>query len=299
MEELQKKLSKLQKDHERAKQTIEQLKLQHTELTKQMTAQMEKTKLKVSEDEGEEETQTSKLPYITKPPKMNKGDSFINYCDRFKSYCEMTGFRRNLDLLFLQNVDSDTYTTLKYAAQNLTEVQKRDADEVCKQFTDAMFSEETISLKCKLLNLRQKATETVTEFCNRIEELAGIAYDSPDAAQEACLIALLTGVSDSKIRRKLNEDLTITDYSQAVRFAKRLEQVANMLEGEPSRVMKVREEPIITYSDLETASETESSEYLDTDTDTDSDYSYSQYRDYRSRSREQDQRDRVPRSSRD
>ena len=297
MEELKKELAKAKKEIEKAKIESEKYKQQIEALTKQV----ESTKLQVSEEEGEDQT---KFSYHTKPPKMLKGCSFINYCDKFKAYCKMTGFKTNLDLLFLQNIDSDTYTELKLPAKSLSSFQKKDAEEICRVFTEAIYGEESISLRNELLNLKQKATETISEFCNRIQEAASMAYSSPDQAQEACLLTLLRGVSDDSIKQKLNE-ATITEYSQAIRLAKKLESVTAMLQKEPSTILKNSAET--RFADSSNPHQEQSRWRSDTPyrsqnrnyNSSDSRERDSYYYRSSSRSREPDQRNRVPRSSRD
>ena len=87
------------------------------------------------------------MAFLTKPPKMNTGDNFSNYCERFKAYVEMTGLTTNIDLLFLQNVDNTTFTTLKASARELTNRQKSDVNLLCKAFSEAMYGEESFTLR--------------------------------------------------------------------------------------------------------------------------------------------------------
>ena len=149
----------------------------------------------------------------------------------------MTGLKQNLDLLFLQNVDSSTYSDLKSAAATVTTAQKRNVDWLCKHFITAMYGEETISFKNSLLNMKQKTGETISSYCNRLQETSSMAYSEHEQAEEACLLALLRGISDSTMRQKLNES-TVTTYREAVRLAKRLESVSNMFEKEPISILK-------------------------------------------------------------
>ena len=184
----------------------------------------------------------SNLSFITKPPRMTKNDSFTDYCDKFKTYVRMTGLTENLDLLFLQNVqDKETYPTLKTAAPSLTRQQKQNVDLLCKHFLSAMYGEQSVTLKNNMLNMKQKSGETVTAFCNRIQEAGSLAYTETEAADEACLLTLLRGLTSRNIRQKLNE-ATIATFSEAKRLAKRMESVAQMFEQEPTSILKTRSE---------------------------------------------------------
>lgn len=183
--------------------------------------------------------QGNRMSYITKPPRMGKGDSFANYCERFKAYVQMTDLRDNLDLLFMQNVDSNTYTSLKATAAALTPDQKTDADVMCRQFLGALYGDEKVSLRNDLLNMKQKPGESVAEFGNRIQEASSMAYTSPEQAREASLLALLRGISKNSLRQKMNE-ATVTSFPEAIRLAKKLESVTAMFEAAP--ILKTTEE---------------------------------------------------------
>ena len=255
-----------QEEANQMRQEMEQLREQLRILELKRTEEKEKR--------TEEPVPSASSTNSIKPPKMEKEDDLLNYCDRFKAYIKMTGSQPNMDLLFLQNVSSATYRTLKTVAASFTEEQKQDVDFICKQFLSTMYGDEIIYLKSSLLETKQKSGETIAEYCKRLQELASIAYSCPEQGQEACLLALFRGISNSRVKQKLNESL-VTSFPEAVRLAKRLEQVNIMFGDKPStsRVMKV------TYSDIETET--------DTDTDTDSDYSYDSrnqskcYRNYR------------------
>ena len=170
------------------------------------------------------------MAFLTKPPKINAGDNFSNYCERFKAYVEMTGLTTNIDLLFLQNVDNTTFTTLKASARELTNRQKSDVNLLCKAFSEAMYGEESFTLRNQLLNMSQNASENITEFCNRIQEAANTAYSNTEQADEASLMTLLRGIRDITLKTKMNEAIVKT-FPEAKRLAKRLESVSNMVKG--------------------------------------------------------------------
>ena len=194
-------------------------------------------------------TQVSRMSYLTKPPRMSKGDNFVHYCEKFQGYVQMTGLNQNLDLLFLQNIDSYTYTSLKSAAAALTVEEKSDAKLMCKQFQNALFGDETVSLRNSLLNMQQKPDEPVVDFCNRIQEASSMAYNSPEQADDASLLTLLRGVANRSLRQKLNE-ATLTTFRDAVRLAKKLESVKVMFEteNEPSTTPILKTSNTPSYS---------------------------------------------------
>ena len=92
-----------------------------------------------------------------------------------------------------------------------------------------------------MLNMKQKSGETITEFCNRIQEAGSLAYTESEQADEACLLTLLRGLTNKNIRQKLNE-ATVATFSEAKRMAKRIESVAKMFEQEPTSILKTSSE---------------------------------------------------------
>ena len=220
--------------------TLEQLRVDKSKLLQQLS-KLEEQLSEAGETKFDTFTsQMSNLSFI-KPPRMEKGGSFTTYCDRFQAYVQMTDLKQNLDLLFMQNLDSETYRALKSTASSLTTAQKQNTEQMCKQFLTAMYGEESISLKNSLLNMKQKTGETITEFCSRVQEAGYLAYAEADLADEACLLTILRGLSCKNIRRKLNE-ATPSTFADAIKQAKRLDSVARMFENEPTPILKTSSE---------------------------------------------------------
>ena len=68
------------------------------EINKQLVDAGEENEQEVEDPNSTFAQRMSNLSFITKPPRMAKNDSFTNYCDRFKSYVEMTDTGLNSDL---------------------------------------------------------------------------------------------------------------------------------------------------------------------------------------------------------
>ena len=181
-----------------------------------------------------------KVSQSTKIPKYVKTDSFSRYCERFKEYVVISRMESpNLHMYFLQNVDDETYSQLRDV--ELSTPQKADANQFCEVFKTAIYGDVSISLKNEVMECRQKADEDIAKYAYRLREKAIVAYNTPASADENCFIAFLRGVKDTSIRRKLNEATSLTSFKEAVKLAKRLEKV-NEIIGEENEVSSILKE---------------------------------------------------------
>ena len=168
-----------------------------------------------------------KISQATKMPKYTKGENFSRYCERFIQYVYISDIKdANLHIYFLQNLDDATYTTLQ--GVNLTPEQKRDAKAFCDIYKQTVYGDQAIYLKTEVMDCKQKADESIADFAYRLRDKGSIAYGNTQEASDNCLMAFLRGVKDPQLRRKLNE-ASITSFKEAVKHAKRLEHIDNML----------------------------------------------------------------------
>ena len=137
---------------------------------------------------------------------------------------------KNLYIFFLQNVDDETYSTLK--SVQLSSQQKQDPTLLCDVYKSTIYGDQSISLKYEVMDCKQKSDEKISDFAYRLREKANIAFVDSDAINENCLLAFIRGVKEAHIKRKLNES-TLTDFDEALKLAKRLERVENMLNEKP------------------------------------------------------------------
>ena len=162
-------------------------------------------------------------------PTYKKGDNFARYCERFNEYITISELRSpNLFIYFLQNVDEETYAILK--AISLNNAQKGNANLFCPLYKKAIYGDVTITLKNEVIDCKQSFNENITEYAFRLREKANLAYNNVDLAEENCFIAFLRGVVDPNLKRKINEATNLTTFNEAVKLAKRLEQINKMLE---------------------------------------------------------------------
>ena len=174
-----------------------------------------------------------KLSQVTKLRKYNKGENFSRFCERFKEYIYITKIKdQKLYLFLLQNVDDETYSTLK--SVHLEEVEMRDEEKFCEAYKKVIYGDEGIHLKSEVMDCKQQSDEDVSDFAYRLKEKASIAFDDQNLTDEACLLSFVRGVKDTYIRRKLNEG-DITDFNDALKLAKKLEKVDKMLNDRPKK----------------------------------------------------------------
>ena len=171
-----------------------------------------------------------KIGQITKLRKFEKGENFSRFCERFREYVEITQIADvNLHLYFLQHVDDETYSTLKPV--ELNEAEKRDSSLFCEKYKQAVYGTDSVPLKNEVLECKQSSSEDITSYSHRLREKAAVAFTSKESIDENCLLALMRGLRDGEIRRKLNES-SVTSFSEALKLAKKLEKISNMFDNE-------------------------------------------------------------------
>ena len=174
-----------------------------------------------------------KLSNAQKMPKFAKGENFARYCEKFLDYVQISNMSNpNLFKCFLQNVDDETYSTLK--AVELTSLAiKSDPSLFIPLYKSAIYGSVKVILRDEVLECKQDSTEDIAKYVSRLSEKASIAYpDSPTEASEISYIAFLRGICDMQLRRKLNEATTVTTFNEAVALARRLEQINNKFDRE-------------------------------------------------------------------
>lgn len=181
-------------------------------------------------DEPEKISETlskMRISQIMKLRKFSKGENFSRFCERFQGYVSITKISdKNLYMLFLQNVDDETYSVLNTV--RLSDNQKGDPTEFCNVFKNAIYGDESIALKNEVMDCKQESDEDIAQFVYRLRDKANIAYSDPDIREENSLLTFMRGVKDVYIKRRLNE-CTFANFSEAVTLGKKLERVEGML----------------------------------------------------------------------
>ena len=186
-----------------------------------------------------------KLTQSMKLPKFQKGDNFARYCQRFEEFISIAKITdANLYMYFLQNVNDETYSILKTV--ELSTAQKAEATEFCPLYKTAIYGDVSISLKNEVMECKQRNDEAISDFVYRLREKASIAYTDPAMVEENCFIAFLRGVKDPQLKRKLNEATSLTNFKDAVKLAKRLEKINEML-AEETEVSSILKESTYTF----------------------------------------------------
>ncbi len=183
-----------------------------------------------------------KVSHITKLRKFSKGENFAQFCERFQNFVYITKMQdTNLHLYFLQQLDEESYATLSHVP--LTDEQKRDATRFCEVYKDTIYGSDVIPLRNELLECKQLVNEDMAEFAYRLREKASRAFTDEDNCDMNCLLALMRGVRDEEIRRKLNES-EVTNFNDALKLAKKLEKVDIMIRGKPDTTSILKNAPV-------------------------------------------------------
>ena len=186
------------------------------------------------------------LTKSTKAPRFRKGENFSRHCERFIEWTYITKVTDpHLHLFFLQHVDDKTYSLLKPII--LTTSQQTDAEQFCQIYKQTIYGDETFSLKNELMECKQKPDEKISDYVYRLREKANIAYEEPTAADENALIVFLRGIRHHQLKRKLNES-TINNFTDAIKLAKRLERIDNMLGDGEQTVTSILKETAVRFS---------------------------------------------------
>ena len=178
------------------------------------------------------------LGQLAKLRKFEKGENFSRFCERFQEYVQMTKITSDqLHIFFLQHVDDETYSMLK--AVNLNEDEKQNCSHFCEIYKKAIYGSDSVPLKNELLECRQAIGESISTFSIRLQEKASVAFSTDEAIDENCLLALMRGIRNSDIRRKLIES-SVANFSEGLKLAKKLEKISNMFESElqPAAILR-------------------------------------------------------------
>ena len=172
----------------------------------------------------------SRLARLPKPPYFEKGDNFIRWTKRFKEYVSLSNHPHGTDLstYMLSHIRCES-TWDRLQRLNVNPLERCDIDLLVKRFTEEMFPPtQSWTIRTQLMAQKQSSTETVQEFCSRIEELASKAgYATELEKDQCCLQVLVIGARDTTVKTKLYES-QLTSYNDAVKLAVNTERIAQV-----------------------------------------------------------------------
>ena len=172
----------------------------------------------------------SHLARLPKPPHFEKGDNFIRWTKRFKEYVSLSNHPHGTDLstYMLSHVRCES-TWDRLQRLNVNPLERCNIDLLVKRFTEEMFPPtQSWTIRTQLMAQKQSSTETVQEFCSRIEELASKAgYATELEKDQCCLQVLVIGARDTAVKTKLYES-QLTSYNDAVKLAVNTERIAQV-----------------------------------------------------------------------
>ena len=173
-----------------------------------------------------------------------KGENFARFCERFKQYIAITKMEDNqLNLLFLQNVDEETYA--KLSSIRLKDSEKCNSQIFCEIYKAVIYGQECTVLKNEVLECKQLENESIDDYAFRLKEKAFIAFPDEIEAEQSSTLTFYRGVKNLYIKRRLNEK-SFTNLEEAVLYAKRLEKVEEMVNDKPD-VTSILKESNVTF----------------------------------------------------
>ena len=175
----------------------------------------------------------NRMAKLPKPPHFKRGDNFIRWTKRFKEHLSLSGQLQGTDIstYMLSHVNCEsTWDRLHRLVLDTHE--RCNVDLLIKRYTEEMFPPtQSWTIRTELMAQKQSSTETVQEFCSRIEELASKAgYASETEKEQGCLQVLIIGARDTSVKTKLYES-QLTSYGEAVKLAVNTERIAEVAGG--------------------------------------------------------------------
>lgn len=167
-----------------------------------------------------------------KPHKYRKDDDILIFLERFGQFVIVNKIMdKNLDILLLTLIEDD-FMYKRIRSIKLTSWQKSDVECLIKALKDGLYpATEARILRSTVSRMKQNSGENIEHFTQRIEDASERAFLNPVLREEACLSALIEGVIDGEIKRKLMED-EVGDFETAARMAKKLERIGQAVNRE-------------------------------------------------------------------
>ena len=168
---------------------------------------------------------------LAKPHPFKPGDDIVLFFDRFKQFVTLSKLSEcNLNLYLLSLIQDDKmYRRLK--SISLTPEQKSDPDLLVNAYEEVLFpATETRILRSSISSLKQKSGESISDFTLRIQKLAAKAYSDCDMRDESSISALISGIENSEIKKKLLET-ELHSFDHAIQLANKHERIYQTLAG--------------------------------------------------------------------
>ncbi len=169
-----------------------------------------------------------------KPHRYRKGDDICTFLERFEHFIIVNRITdNNLDLHLLSLVEDDVMYK-KLRSVRLTDVQKSKVKLLVAAIKESLYpATETRILRSTMTTLKQEPGENVEIYSQRISDAADKAYSDPTLKEEASLSALISGIREVNIRKKLLED-DVDSFEKATRLAVKCERISKALNDRES-----------------------------------------------------------------
>eukprot|EP00116_Pleurobrachia_bachei_P007006 sb/3467268/ len=164
------------------------------------------------------------------PPKFKKGDSFITHCNRYAEFVVVNNISGDRQYaLFMQTITDDQFYDRLHSI-HVDDEDKLDHNSFLAEIKNNIYGEQQFAFRSSLQDCVQKQGESITDYVYRLRQKAELAYpDSRTHREEISLMVFLKGIRDLVLKRKLNELPDIETFSSAIKQAKRLERVDQLM----------------------------------------------------------------------
>ena len=166
---------------------------------------------------------------IATPQPYKTDDDICLFFERFSQYVKLANLQEANLNLYLLSLFKDDKMYRKLCNVPLTNQQKCDATLLIAAYENALFpATETRILRSSLSTIQQKLGEKIPDFIVRIDALAAKAFQNIELREEVSLSALISGLRDTDIKKKLLE-ADITSYDDATRLCTKHERISETI----------------------------------------------------------------------
>ena len=169
----------------------------------------------------------SEYPMKCKTPRYRRGDDFYTFLQRYEQWALLCGVRDNLDLRLASQIEDDAVykkvSNIRLSTEERCDIRKL-ITAVKKELypaTDARI------MRTSFHQMKQESLESVEQFAQRIQDTAEKIYPNEVERDSAAITALIQGISDLAIKRRLLQMNNETEsFSTVTRLAVQEEHIS-------------------------------------------------------------------------
>ena len=113
---------------------------------------------------------------------------------------------------------------MKDVADEFSDQEKASATLFCSRFKRIFYGEGNLFLRNEVLDCRQKAEESVSDYAARLQSKAEVAYSTLNEVNDNCFLSFIRNLYDKRLQMKIRE-VSPSSFKDAVKRAKLLESI--------------------------------------------------------------------------